>query len=376
MLHQHENDASNFHELISALDAKTNKHTEASREEYQVTRMMLRLAVEKRRDYHRQCIALRLMDNNARISLARLKEDKANLLKFLLFLTSGNLSEEENKLPTISLAAKHKKFHRALDMLVEAGANVNPVASHGGPSRDPPLALAAATANTSTVARLLKHGAVIDAVDRKGNTALMNAAKAANAGNVALLLQEKANPGLKNNKGKVAAKLATNNAIKKMLSEGGAGDEIDTDVDDDIDVAREELFEREMIKSLEELAMQCSERHDDIFKGESFAHEVTHRHDRSFAVHKMSVIKEERKRIRDTIAKELVEALEASGLETVEKETGKALTDKFLEERIGSVVSMKSDEMVSKTQTKKGMGRGGAGQGGVSEKVSPSYQLE
>jgi ankyrin repeat protein len=64
---------------------------------------------------------------------------------------------------------------------------------------------------------LLERGADIDAIDNRGRTALMTAAERGNAAAVATLIAHGAGRALRDNSGKIACDLATNEAVRDAL---------------------------------------------------------------------------------------------------------------------------------------------------------------
>jgi ankyrin repeat protein len=91
-------------------------------------------------------------------------------------------------------------------MLLNAGAKVNLPSDSGG---TPLIACVCGTDNAPAVTlQLLSAGADINATDKEGFTALMNAAMREEPGLVKILLDHGANPNLRNHAGATARQLA------------------------------------------------------------------------------------------------------------------------------------------------------------------------
>jgi ankyrin repeat protein len=157
--------------------------------------------------------------------------DDVPALKLLIDSGADTNKADPQGLPPLALAIEEQKYETA-KALIEAGANVNSVASK---DQLTPLMIAAAESQpaegsmflpTSTrpidIAKaLIKRGADVNAKDKDGMTALMVATSHDNAPTIGLLLQSGANAEAKNNRGEQAldiAKLNGNQEAAQAIS--------------------------------------------------------------------------------------------------------------------------------------------------------------
>ncbi|CAM9781541.1 unnamed protein product, partial [Hapterophycus canaliculatus] len=98
------------------------------------------------------------------------EEPSKDVLKVLLKAGAIVNIPDENGMYPIQQAAKYvEDAEEMIDLLVEAGADVN---AGSGLHRSTPLHIACSKRNGSAVAALLRHGAATDVVDVDGNTPL------------------------------------------------------------------------------------------------------------------------------------------------------------------------------------------------------------
>jgi ankyrin repeat protein len=125
-----------------------------------------------------------------------------------------NLVEESYGASLLAEAVETYDY-RAVQALLQAGANVNAIDKYGYPI----LSKAIKRSNLSIVQLLLAHGADVNAIDKRGNTPCMEAAKLQKKSVVeALLATKKVNLAQKNSEGNTALQIATEIGNKDIIT--------------------------------------------------------------------------------------------------------------------------------------------------------------
>lgn len=111
-----------------------------------------------------------------------------------------------------------KKLHELIDLLLEKGVTLDFAV---GANKATVVHQVVAYKQIPVLEKLIQAGALINAQNAYGSTALHNAARKNESGLVALLLSRGADHRIKNNSGKSAYDCTSNKIIKKMIRDRG-----------------------------------------------------------------------------------------------------------------------------------------------------------
>jgi ankyrin repeat protein len=151
---------------------------------------------------------------NGTLEQTRLVSTLASTVIPAMLALPGNLNQVSPSGDTALLFACRKGMLDIVRLLVDAGARVDLINGRMQTS----LMLAALHSDPSLLTFLLGEPIAIDAQDQSGNTALHLASAECNTQCIALLLEHGANWRLVNNKGKVAAKVSRDPAVRALFA--------------------------------------------------------------------------------------------------------------------------------------------------------------